>query len=48
MDSAVGEESNPPMVIAANPPFCQLINYSLVREARPAGLNYRLSPMQLS
>lgn len=29
MDSAVGEESNPPMVIAANPPFCQLINYSL-------------------
>lgn len=29
MDLAVGEENNPPMVIAANPPFCQLMNYSL-------------------
>ena len=41
MDLAVGEENNPPMVIAANPPFCQLMNYSLVRAARPAGLNHR-------
>jgi hypothetical protein len=29
MEASAGEE-NTPMVIAVNPPFCQLMNYSLV------------------